>query len=170
MKNWRPVTLLNTDYKILTKTLSRRIEKALPDIIHQDQFGFIKGRYIGEPVRFVQDLINKYDEEKKEGIIMQLDFEKAFDSIEWNFIFEALKKFNFGDQFIEFVRCCYTNIQSCVQNNGFTTKWFELERGVRQGCPLSCLLFILSVEIMGNRIRNRSDINGLYIGENENKI
>ena len=170
VKNWRPVTLLNTDYKILTKTLSRRIEKALPDIIHQDQFGFIKGRYIGEPVRFVQDLINKYDEEKKEGIIMQLDFEKAFDSIEWNFIFEALKKFNFGDQFIEFVRCCYTNIQSCVQNNGFTTKWFELERGVRQGCPLSCLLFILSVERMGNRIRNRSDINGLYIGENEHKI
>ena len=64
----------------------------MPHVIHTDQSGFVKSRYIGEPIRFVEDLIAKYDKENREGIIMQLDFEKAFDSIEWNFIFELLKK------------------------------------------------------------------------------
>ena len=81
MKNWRPVTLLNTDYKILTKTLARRLEKFIPDIIHPDQSGFVKGRFIGEPIRFVEDLIEKYDKEDQTGVVLQLDFEKAFDSI-----------------------------------------------------------------------------------------
>ena len=170
IKNWRPVTLLNTDYKILTKSLSRRIEKYIPDVIHPDQSGFVKNRFIGEPIRFVEDLIEKFDREDKPGIVMQLDFEKAFDSIEWNFLFEVLRKLNLGETFIRFVRCCYKDIYSCINNNGFTTNWFKLGRGVRQGCPLSCILFILCVEIMGNRIRKNVNIKGLKIGEFEHKL
>ena len=135
IKNWRPVTLLNTDYKILTKSLSRRIEKFIPEVIHTDQSGFVRDRFIGEPIRFVEDLIEKFDREDKPGIVMQLDFEKAFDSMEWNFLFEMLKKLNLGETFIRFVRCCYKDIYSCINNNGFTTNWFKLGRGVRQGCP-----------------------------------
>ena len=66
---------------------------------------------------------------------MQLDFEKAFDSIEWNFLFEVLRKLNLGETFIRFVRCCYTDIYSCINNNGFTTNWFKLGRSVRKGAP-----------------------------------
>ena len=87
IKNWRPVALLDTDYKISTKTLARRLEKFIPSIIHSDQSGFVKGRYIGESIRFVEDLILKFDYENIEGIVLQLDFEKAFDSIEWKFMF-----------------------------------------------------------------------------------
>ena len=170
IKNWRPVALLNTDYKILTKCLARRLEKYIPDLIHPDQSGFVKGRFIGEPIRFVQDLIEKFDKENLTGIVMQLDFEKAFDSIEWDFMFQVLKEVNLGDEFIRFVKCCYTDIYSCINNNGFTTNWFKLERGVRQGCPLSCLLFILCVEIMGNRIRKNIDIKGLNVGKKRHKI
>ena len=151
IKNWRPVTLLNTDYKILTKTLSRRLENFIPELIHTDQSGFVKGRFIGEPIRFVEDLIEKFDRENLEGIIMQLDFEKAFDSIEWNYMFQVLKKMNIGENFIKFVKSCYTDIYSCINNNGFTTNWFKLGRGVRQGCPLSCVLFILWRRNNGNK-------------------
>ena len=164
------MALLNTDYKIFTKALAGRLEKHIPSVIHSDQSGFIKGRYIGESVRFIEDLILKFDYENKEGIILQLDFEKAFDSIEWEFMFEVLRKVNLGDQFISYVKCCYTDIYSCINNNGFTTKWFELGRGVRQGCPLSCLLFILCVEIMSNQIRNNRNIKGIFINGVEHKI
>ena len=170
IKNWRPVALLNTDYKIFTKSLSRRLEKHIANVINPDQSGFVSGRYIGESIRFVEDIIEKFDREDKEGIILQLDFEKAFDSVEWEFMFEVLRKFNLGDEFISLVKCCYTNMFSCVSNNGFTTNWFELFRGVRQGCPLSCILFILCVEIMSNRIRNNINIRGLNIGHSIHKL
>ena len=85
-------------------------------------------------------------------------------------MFEVFKKMNIGEQFIKFVKCCYTYIYSCIKNNGFTTNWFKLGKGVRQGCRLSCLLFILCVEIMGNQIRSNSNITGLKIGKNEHKL
>ena len=144
IKNLRPFALLNIDYEILTKALSRRIEKYMPHVIYTDQSGFVKGRYIGEPIRFVEDLIEKYDKKNREGILMKLDF----DSIEWNFMCKVLKKMNIGEQFIKFVKCCYADIYSCINNNGFTTNWFKLGRGDRQGCSLSSLLFILCIEIM----------------------
>ena len=147
-----------------------RLEKHIPHIIHPDQSGFVSGRYIGESIRFVEDVIEFFEKENKEGIIVQLDFEKAFDSIEWNFVFEVLRKLKLGTHFISLVKCCYNNIYSCVNNNGFTTDWFRLNRGVRQGCPLSCLLFIPCVEIMGNKIRNNSMIKGLKVFNFEHKI
>ena len=94
------MTLLNTDYKILTKALSRRLEKHIPDIIHPDQSELVKGRFIAESIRFVKELMKKFDREKKTGIVMQLDFEKAFDSIERSFMFQVLKNINLGEQFI----------------------------------------------------------------------
>ena len=170
IKNWRPVALLNTDYKIFTKVLARRLEKNIPSIIHTDQSGFVKNRFIGESVRFTQDIIDKFDHENKTGIILQLDFEKAFDSVEWNFLLKVLHKFNIGEQFISCVKCCYTSIYSCVNNNGFSTVWFQLFRGMRQGCPLSSLLFILCAEIMSNRIRKNDSIRGLEVGGKSQKI
>ena len=85
---------MNTDYKILTKVLSRRLEKHIPSVINPDQSGFVSGRYIGESIRFNEDLVEKFDKEEREGLILQLDFEKAFDSVEWDFMIETLKAFN----------------------------------------------------------------------------
>ena len=89
IKKRRPVALLNTDYKILTKSLSRRLEKHIANIINPDQSGVVSGRYIGESIRIVEDIIEKFHREDKEGIILQLDFEKAFDSVKWEFMFEV---------------------------------------------------------------------------------
>ena len=101
IKNWRPISLLNIDYKILTKTLAKRISSVIPSLIHTDQRGFIKGRYIGENIRQVQDVMEESQIRHKTGLMLLLDFEKAFDSIEWPFMMYCLKKFNFGEEFIE---------------------------------------------------------------------
>ena len=77
------------------------------------------------------------------GLVMQLDFEKAYDSIEWKFMFEVLEKFQVGAYIIEKIKLLYNNIFSTVINDGLTCDWFKLERGVRQGCPLSCFVFIM---------------------------
>ena len=81
LKNWRPISLLNTDYKILTKCLSHRIQDVLPSIINSDQTGYIKGRYIGENIRTISDLIDYTSLRNMPGIVLLIDFEQAFDTI-----------------------------------------------------------------------------------------
>ena len=84
------------------------------------------------------------------GILVSLDFRKAFDSLEWSFIMRTLDIFNFGTSIQKWVNTFYTNIESAALNNAFLTNWFRPSRGVRQGCPLSPYLFILSAEVMAN--------------------
>ena len=85
------------------------------------------------------------------GLMFLIDFEKAFDKLEWSFLFNTLKMFNFGDNLIKWVKVCYHNILSCVMNNGHSSC------GLRQGCPPSHLLYIICSEILNIHIR--SDVN-----------
>ena len=102
--NLRPISLLNTDYKIATKAIAKRLEAVLPRVIDVDQTGYIKGRYIGENVRLISDIISYTAAKNLPGLAIFLDFEKAFDSIEWNFLFKALDKLKFGPDFKNWVR------------------------------------------------------------------
>ena len=104
------------------------------------------------------------------GILTSLDFRKAFDSIEWPFIMKALDHLNFGTGFKHWVNIFYTNIESAVQNNGFITNWFKPSKGVRQGCPLSPYLFILSAEVLSNKIRQESNVRGIKVFGKEIKL
>ena len=81
-----------------------------------------------------------------------LDFEKAFDTVSWKFLFKTLKHFNFGDNFINWILILYNKPLACVSNNGFSTQFFEISRGIRQGCPFFALIFILVVEIMSVKL------------------
>ena len=170
LKNWRPISLLNTDYKLLTKCLAMRLHHVLPSIINCDQTGFLKGRYIGENIRTIADIIEYTSIRNEPGIILLLDFEKAFDTIKWSFLIESLRFFNFGPSFISWVKTIYANTESTVINNGNTAGFFKLQRGIRQGCPLSPYLFIIAVEIMANAIRNNKSIKGIMVGKTEFKI
>ena len=170
LANWRPITLLNLDYKIASKAIAKRIEKVLASLINSDQTGFIKGRYIGQNVRLLNDILEQTEIQNIPGILLQLDFRKAFDTIEWEFIQKTLALFNFGESIQRWISTFYTNPESSVLNNGFCTNSFKLSRGVRQGCPLSPYLFILSVELLACKIRQDKEIQGIQIFKKEIKI
>ena len=161
LKNWRPISLLNNDYKIVTKALALCLEKVLPTIMSPNQTGYVKGRYIGESIKIITDMMSFTKKKNIPGIAVFLDFEKAFDSIEWCYLQKCLEIFNFGPQLRQWITVLYNNISSCVWNNGFATKHFNLSRGVRQGCPLSGILFVIGVEILSNAIK-RSKGNRRY--------
>ena len=99
------------------------------------------------------------------GLAVFLDFEKAFNSLAWNYLQKCLEVFNFGPQLRQWIRVIYSNISSCILNNGHATRHFNLGRGVRQGCPLSGTLFVIGIEILGNAIRSSKEIKGIKIEE-----
>ncbi len=135
LNNWRSISLLNTDYKILTKSPARRIHIVLPSIIDLDQTGFIKRRYIGENIRTIADIIDYTSLKNQPGVILLLNFEKAFDKINLSFIFKSLELFNFDETFIKWIKTIYSNSESTLINNGNTCGFFKLHRGIRQGMP-----------------------------------
>ena len=173
LKNWRPVTLLNVDYKIATKTIALRIEKVLPYLINPTQTVYVKGRFIGESIRLILDIMEYTNYKDIPGVAVFLDFEKAFDSVEWNYIQKCLEATNFGPHLRQWVHVFYHNISSCVVNNGYASESFLLERGVRQGCPLSGMLFVIAIEVLAQKIRRSKMIKGIeieYNGSQEIKL
>ena len=170
MKNWRPITLLNVSYKILSSVIAKRIKSVLPNIIHENQKGFLSGRYIGENTRLLYDVINNCNNKNIPGFILLLDFEKAFDSISWKYINKVLRFFNFGENLIKWITIFCNNFQLCVIQNGFFSKFFKIGRGCRQGDPVSSYIFLLCVEIMGIMIRNDKNIKGITILKHNYKV
>ena len=170
IKNWRPISLLNCDYKIAAKAIANRFKHVLPNLIDNDQPGFLKGRFIGENIRLVDGIIKHAAAKNLPGLLLFLDFEKAFDTVEWPFIQKTLQHFNFGPSAMNWIRLFYHKTESCILNNGWSSAFFKLGRGVRQGCPLSPYLFILCAEILAETIRKNENIKGITINEQEIKI
>ena len=169
LNNLRPVTLLNVDYKIGTKAIANRLAKVLPEIVSPNQTGYVRGRYIGENVRLISDVIEYTSAKKTSGVAIFLDFKKAFDSIEWEYLSKVLEVFNLKEDFKKWVKVFYTDISSCVTNNGFASSFFNLKRGVRQGCPLSGLLFVLRIELLNLAIQTSKSIKGIKVDKSEIK-
>ena len=146
------------------------IKQTLYTIIHTDQRGFVPRRYIGENIIEILSIIDKLEIEDKPGLLISIDFDKAFDMIEWSFIQKAFTFFNFPDYLTKWIRILYTNINSRIINNGYMSEGFNLTRWVRQGCPLSPCLFVIAVEILAIAIRCNSQIKGIVQNEREKKI
>ena len=119
IKNYRPISLLTVDYKIFAKMLANRLKKYLHNIVNPDQSGFLKGRNIGNNIRLILDIIDYTNLNDIPGAILLLDIEKAFDSVSHDFLFQVLKHFNFGDQFISWIETIYSCRKSYIINNGF---------------------------------------------------
>lgn len=169
LQNWRPISLLNVDYKIAAKVIANRIKPHLNSIINESQTGFIKNRYIGENIRLIYEILETTEAQNLPGLVFFSDFEKAFDSVNHEYMYKCLKHFNFGDDLINWVKLFYNDVQSCVSNNGHLSDFFKIRRGVRQGCPLSPFLFIICIELLSNAVRKNEDINGIRLSGREYK-
>ena len=156
--NWRPISLVNTDFKILSKTLAEIIKIALQEIIHTDHRECITGRYIRENIRLLEDIIN---EKSDDSVIMLLDQEKAFDRVEWDWLFKVLHRFNFGEKFIGWFKTMYQNAKSAIMTNGVASEYFDISRGIRQGDAMSALIYILQAEPLAEAIRQSNSIKGI---------
>ena len=116
IKNWRPLTLLSCDYKLGAKSIAIRLKNVLPSTISYDQTGFIKGRFTGKNIRLIDSVIRFAKERNIPGLLLFLDFEKGFDTIECPFITKTLQYFRFGPSMINWIKCFYRNIRKlCLE-------------------------------------------------------
>ena len=129
IKNWRPISLLNTDMKIISKVLSTRIKGVLPYLISSNQTAYVKNRFISESGRVISDILEIAKTLALEGFLVTIDIEKAFDSVNHCFLLQILRKFGFGIDFVSWIKTILKNQESCIINGGKTTKYFKLERG-----------------------------------------
>lgn len=165
--NYRPITVLNTDYKVMTKVLTERTSRVAKELIHPDQAGFIKGRSIFDQTELIKTVLHAGITQEQEGAIVCLDQEKAYDKIRHDFLWCTLKKFGFPEEYIRAIQNIYGTAETRVILNGVIGPKFRVTRGVRQGDPLSCLLFDLAIESLAELLRS-SGLHGLYLeGANE---
>ena len=145
--------------------IANRIKRVIDEIVSNNQTGFIKGRYIGENVRTIIEAMEQTEHNNEPGLIFFSDFHKAFDSLDHMFMFKTLRKLNFSDSLIQWVDIFYKDAKGCITNNGHFSDFFKISSGVRQGCPLSPYLFILSIELLSNAVEKNRDIAGIKIDE-----
>nr|XP_057934911.1 F-box only protein 8 isoform X1 [Doryrhamphus excisus] len=168
--SYRPISLINADLKIICKVLARRLEKVTPHIIHPDQSGFIKGRHSVSNVRRLTNLIDHSIIHNLETTIVSLDAEKAFDRVNWKFLFATLQKFGFGESFRTWIQILYSIPKASVRTNNLISPEFTLQRGTRQGCPLSPSLFAIFIEPLAAAIRQHGNIKGIQTTNVHHKI
>lgn len=161
IKNWRPVSLLCSDYKLLSKTLALRLSEVIEQVIHPDQSYYVPGRSIFDNVSFVRDILDVSKLFKLHCALISLDQEKAFDRVEHKYLWKALTAFSFCEDFVEMIKVLYTDVESVLKVNGGLCNPFNVGRGIRQGCSLSGMLYTIAIEPLLQQIR--ANMNGLQI-------
>jgi hypothetical protein len=152
--DFRPISLLNSSVKLLTKILANRLQKIILKIIHKNQYGFIKERSIQDCLAWAFEYLYLYKKSKKEVVILKLDFKKAFDKVEHKAILEVLQHKGFGPKWQQWIQMIMSSGTSSILLNGVPGKVFHCRRRVRQGDPLSPLLFVLATDLLQSVINS----------------
>ena len=161
LNNWRPISLINTDYKILSKVLTLRLRKIIGEIIHPDQTCIIPGRTIQDNVHLIRNLVEYTNGKYMLAAIISLDQSKTFDRVSHEYLFNVLRNFGLKSHFISLIKLLYTDVESRVLVNGYISNEFPVQRSVRQGCSLSPLLYVLCIKHFAHRIRMDPMIKGI---------
>ena len=169
ISNYRPITVLNTDYKIFTKALTNKLTPIASSIIKEEQAGFLPNRSIFDQIKLTKLLISYAEQEKKNGAIVALDQEKAYDKITHDYLWKTLKRMKIPAHFINIIKNLYKNAKTRIIINGIASSSYNITRGVRQGDPLSCILFNLAIEPLAEMLR-KSAIQGYNIPKCSKKI
>ena len=161
--NYRPITLMNTDYKLLTKVLVLQLSPSITSLVHKDQAGFIPKRSIFNHIRLAKSIINYAEVMEENGAIIALDQEKAYDKIRHDYLWKTLNAFNIPQTFTKTVKSLYQNAHTQVAINGVLSDPFPITRGVRQRDPLSCFLFDLAIKPLACMICSDPNLHGINI-------
>ena len=170
LKNWRPISLLSVVYKLASAVISNRLKSVLDKIITDTQTGFVPGRYIGDSTRLVYDIMHYTEKNNIDGMLLLIDFEKAFDSLSWSFLYKTLIFFGFRESIIKWVQLLNNNIKASVIQCGILSEPFIIGRGAKQGDPIAPYLFIICGEILSIMIKNNISIKGITIENVEHKL
>ena len=154
----------------MSSVIANRLKLVLDKLIYNDQKGLISGRYIGENIRLIYDILFETKQQNIPGLLVSVDLQQAFDTVSWKFIDKTLDYFNFGPSIKKWIKLFQTGAQSCILQNGFLSDYFTLQRGCRQGDPISPYIFILCVEILGKMIRNDRKLQGIKINNKVFKL
>ena len=165
LKDWRPISLLNVDFKIISSAITNRLKTVIQDVISPSQSAYIKGRFIGENSRLVYDVIEELNQQNRSGLILAADFEAAFESVSWGFLSQAMHCYNFGPHYRYLISLLYLNNNNFarVLLDGFLGEKIYMKRGIRQGDPVSGYLFNLVVEPLANQIMQSTIIRGISV-------
>ena len=162
-KNWRPISLLNCDYKLASKIITDRLKQVMPSIVHSDQTCSVINRSIFSNLHLIRDTLDMINKTDETGILVSLDQMKAFDRVDHDFLMRVISKFGFGPSFCRWVSIFYSNVFSRIICNGKLSAPVFLGRGVRQGCRLSPVLYVLTSEVLSNQIRKNRGIEGFLL-------
>jgi hypothetical protein len=165
---FRPISLCNTSYKILTKLIANRLQSVLPAIIPENQGGFIKGRSITDNIILVQEALHSSLRRKDKGMIVKLDLSNAFDRVRHTFLFQVMERFGFAPSFISWIKACISGPWIAPLVNGRATRFFQASRGLRQGCPLSPLLYAIQASVLSLQLefgQLQQNLSGLRIAK-----
>ena len=168
--SYRPISVLNVDYKLFASVLSKRLEAIIPELIDLDQTGFVLNRQTQDNLRRTLQVMSHVTSTKIGAMLVSLDAEKAFDSVGWEYLYRVLARFGFKDCFITCIKSLYSSPTARIRINGHLSQTIRLERGTRQGCPLSPTLFALFIEPLAQAIREDPEIKGITIRGEEHKM
>eukprot|EP00253_Pinus_taeda_P035654 PITA_35654 len=168
-EDFRPISICNCIYKIIAKVIAIRLVPILSRNISMEQFSFLDGRQIHEAIGVSQEVIHSVKQKKKKGVVLKIDLSKAYDRINWLYLRLLLTHLGFNYSFISWIMGCISNVSFAVLINGSASPFFKSQRGLRQGCPLSPLLFLLVAEGLSRLIhkaRRSNKIKGIEVAIN----
>jgi ribonuclease HI/exonuclease III len=151
---FRPISLCNTGYKIITKIIANRIKKILPKLIPENQGGFVHGRQILDNIILVQEAIHTSCKKREKGMVVKLDLANAFDRVRHDFLFIVMSKFGFSQKFIGWIKACIAAPWIAPLINGRPAKFFQASRGLRQGCPMSPMLYVIQAAVLSYQLQS----------------